>query len=404
MFSGRRVLLGICGGIAAYKAAELARLLKKQGAEVKAVLTSGAEAFVTPLLLEALTRNRAFTQADFLSPQGGLIPHTDLAAWAEAILVVPATASFLSKLSRGEPSDLLTAVIMASRAPVLLAPAMNTHMWRHPATQENVNRLKEFGYRIVAPESGELACGLEGPGRLPPPEELLWEAGYLLSEKPLSGRKVLITGGPTREFLDAVRFISNPSSGRMSVALARAAWLLGAEVHLVHGPLAVSPPRAVKTHPVISAEEMLAVAERLFPEAELAVFCAAVCDFKPERFWPGKVKKEAFPQEIKLIPTPDIAAVLSNRKRAGQITVGFALEERERLRKSARRKLFAKNLDFLIANDLSAFEAEEAEVLVFSRVREEPLPLKGPKDSLALKILKEVCGVREAGKEGQTMA
>jgi len=398
MFSERRVLLGVCGGIAAYKAAELARLFKKKGAQVKTVLTTGAEAFVTPLLFEALTRDRTFTQADFLSPQGGFIPHTDLAAWAEVIIVAPATASFLSKLSRGEPSDLLTAIIMASQAPVLLAPAMNTNMWLHPATQENVRRLREFGYRIVAPETGELACGLQGPGRLPSPEELLLEVGYLLCEKPLADRKVLITGGPTREYMDAVRFISNPSSGRMSVALAQTAYLLGAEVHLVHGPLAVRPPKPVKTYPVVSAEEMLAAAERIFPEVDLAIFCAAVCDFKPEKPLPGKVKKEAFPQEIKLVPTPDIATILSAQKSSGQITVGFALEERERLMESAHRKLEAKNLDFLIANDLSAFEAEESEIFLFSRERKEPLVLKASKETLALKILEEVCGVRDQTK------
>ena len=390
MLAGRRLILGICGGIAAYKAAELLRLLRKKGAEVHVVLTTGAEAFVTPLLFEALSRKKCFTQRDFLRPQGGFIPHTDLAAWAEGIVVAPATASFLSKLARGEPSDLLTAILMASRAPVLLAPAMNTHMWEHPATQENLVRLKGFGYRVVEPETGELACGAEGPGRLPALETLLLEIEGLFVEKRLSGRKVLITGGPTREPLDAVRFLSNPSSGRMAVALARAAFLLGAEVHLVHGPLTVSPPQGVRTYPVKTAQEMLEATQGLFEKADLALFAAAVCDFTPEKPLQGKVKKEDFPRTLSLKPTPDIAALLNARKRPGQISLGFALEEAEGLLQRAREKLENKGFDFLAANSLSAFEAEETEIFLFSQTWEVPKKFHGPKEKVALEILQEV--------------
>ncbi len=390
MLAGRRLILGICGGIAAYKAAELVRLLRKKGAEVQVVLTTGAEAFVTPLLFEALSRKRCFTQRDFLSPQGGLIPHTDLAAWAEGIVVAPATASFLSKLARGEPSDLLTAIVMATRAPVLLAPAMNTNMWEHPATRENLARLREFGYRVVEPASGELACGAQGPGRLPPLETLLLEIEGLFVEKSLAGKMVLITGGPTREPLDAVRFLSNPSSGRMAVALARAALLLGAEVHLVHGPLSVSPPEGVKTHPVKTAAEMLQVAQGLFEKADLALFAAAVCDFTPEKPLQGKVKKEDFPRTLSLKPTPDIAALFNARKRPGQISLGFALEEAENLLPRAREKLEKKGFDFLAANALSAFEAEETEIFLFSRTRETPRRFHGSKEKVALEMLQEV--------------
>ncbi len=390
MLAGRRLILGICGGIAAYKAAELVRLLRKKGAEVQVVLTTGAEAFVTPLLFEALSRKKCFTQRDFLSPQGGLIPHTDLAAWAEGIVVAPATASFLSKLARGEPSDLLTAIVMASRAPVLLAPAMNTNMWEHPATRENLARLREFGYRVVEPARGELACGAQGPGRLPPLETLLLEIEGLFVEKSLAGKRVLLTGGPTREPLDAVRFLSNPSSGRMAVALARAALLLGAEVHLVHGPLSVSPPEGVKTYPVKTAAEMLQVAQGLFEKADLALFAAAVCDFTPEKPLQGKVKKEDFPRTLSLKPTPDIAALLNARKRPGQISLGFALEEAENLLPRAREKLEKKGFDFLAANALSAFEAEETEIFLLSRTRETPRRFHGSKEKVALEMLQEV--------------
>ncbi|QJA05663.1 bifunctional phosphopantothenoylcysteine decarboxylase/phosphopantothenate--cysteine ligase CoaBC [Thermosulfurimonas marina] len=390
MLEGRQILLGICGGIAAYKSAELCRALVRQGARVRTVLTTGAEAFVSPLLFETLSRDRAFRQRDFLAPQGGLIPHTDLAAWAEAVVVAPATASFLAKLSRGEPSDLLTAIIMAFSGPVLLAPAMNVNMWRHPATQENVARLREFGYRVVEPGEGALACGLSGPGRLPPLEDLLFEIESLLSEKPLSGKRVLITGGPTREPIDAVRFISNPSSGRMAVALARAALLLGAEVHLVHGPLSVAPPKGVRTYPVGRAEEMLAQARRLFPECEIAILAAAVCDLAPERGLPGKTPKEDLPRELRLRPTPDIARELAAIRRPGQILVGFALEERERLPERALKKLSEKGFDFLAANPLESFEAEDTEVLFFSSQRPSPQVFKGSKERVALDLLREV--------------
>jgi len=390
MSEPKRILLGVCGGIAAYKSAELARALVRRGARVRTVLTTGAEAFVTPLLFEALTRERAFCQRDFLAPQGGFIPHTDLAAWAEAVVVAPATASFLAKLSRGEPSDLLTAVIMAFSGPVLLAPAMNTNMWRHPATQENVSRLRSFGYRVVEPEEGSLACGLTGPGRLPPLEDLLLEIEALFFEKSLSGKRILITGGPTREPIDAVRFLSNPSSGRMAVALVRAALLLGAEVHLVHGPLAVKPPRGVRTYPVQRAEEMLAAARRIFPECQMAILAAAVCDLAPETTLPGKTPKEDLPRELRLRPTPDIARELSAARRPGQILVGFALEEREKLRDRAPAKLRKKGFDFLAANPLESFEAEETEVHLFSRKDASPRILKGLKEEVALELLQEV--------------
>ncbi len=393
MLAERRIILGVCGGIAAYKAAELARLLVRDGARVRVVLTTGAEAFIKPLLFEALTREKAFCQKDFLSPQGGFIPHTDLGAWAEAIVVAPATASFLSKLARGEPSDLLTAIIMASRARVFLVPAMNTLMWTHPATQENLKHLQSFGYTVRPPDTGELACGIEGPGRFPPPEILWWEIRHLLLDKPLAGQKVLITGGPTREFLDEVRFLSNPSSGRMAVALAQAAWLLGAEVHLVHGPLGVSPLPTIHCHPVTSAEEMLKVSQKIFPEAKLAIFCAAVCDFRPAERLTGKVPKETFPREIRLEPTPDIAATLSRHKKEGQITVAFALEEKARLADSARQKLRTKGVDFIVANDLSAFEAAESEVFLLSSPEEAPRSLRGPKEELALRLLQEILHV-----------
>ena len=391
---GKRVLLGVCGGIAAYKAPALLRLLQKKGAKVKVVLTSGAEAFITPLTFEALSGERAFCQRDFLRPLSGLIPHVELGRFAEAILVAPATASFLASLAAGDAESLLSATIMASEARVLLCPAMNPRMWAHPAVQENVAKLRSWGYEVLSPGEGELACGEVGPGRLPPEEVIVAFLERLLGPQDFSGKKVLVTAGPTREPLDLVRFLSNRSSGRMGLALAVVAWLRGAQVTLIHGPLAVSPPPFIATVSVETAQEMREAVLSRFEGADVLIMAAAVSDYRPKEVFPGKIKKTEKTFTLTLERTPDILTELSRRRRKGQILVGFAAEEGENLIPEAERKLEAKGLDLIVANDISrkdtGFEVETNEVFLIGRggLRGK-LPL-APKDEIAWQILDAV--------------
>ena len=394
ILSGKRVLLGVCGGIAAYKAPSLLRLLQRKGARVRVVLTSGAEAFITSLTFEALSGDKVFCQRHFLKPLSGLIPHVELGRFAEAILVAPATASFLASLAAGDAESLLAATIMASGAKVLLCPAMNPRMWAHPAVQENVAKLRSWGYEVLSPGEGELACGEVGPGRLPPEEVIVAFLERLLGPKDFSGKKVLVTAGPTREPLDLVRFLSNRSSGRMGLSLAVAAWLRGAEVTLIHGPLAVSPPPFITTLPVETAQEMREAVLSGFEGADVLLMAAAVSDYRPKDFFPGKIKKSAKTLTLTLERTPDILAEVSERKKEGQLVVGFAAEEGENLIPEAERKLEAKGLDLIVANDISrkdaGFEAETNEVFLIGRggLRRK-LPL-APKDEIAWEILDAV--------------
>lgn len=392
--SGRRVLLGVCGGVAAYKAPALLRRLTKAGATVRVILTKGAEAFIRPLTFEALTQEKAFCQRDFLSPPPGFIPHTELARFAEAVVVAPATASFLATLARGDAESLLTATIMASKARVLLCPAMNVNMWEHPAVQENVAKLRSWGYEVLSPGEGELACGDVGPGRLPEEKIIVSYLERLLAPQDLAGKKVLVTAGPTREPLDAVRFISNRSSGRMGLALAEAAWKQGAEVTLVHGPLAFSPPPFLKAIPVETSAEMAEAVREHFPASDILIMAAAVADYRPREVFSGKLKKSSPTLTLTLERTADILKEVSQRRAPGQVVVGFAAEEARALREEARRKLREKELDLIVANDITrpetGFETETNEVyLFFADGREAHIPLAS-KEEVAWKILEAV--------------
>ncbi len=389
----KKILIGVTGGIAVYKAVELLRLFLKEGASVRIVMTKGAEAFVSPLTFEALTRAKVFTQEDLLKPQRGLIPHIDLGRWAEAIVVAPATAAFLSGLAIGDASSILTAIIMASEAKVLLCPAMNQHMWQHPAMQENILRLESFGYTVLCPEKGTLACGEIGPGRLPSLETILAYTERLFAPKDLVGKKVLITAGPTREPIDQVRFISNRSSGRMGTALAYVAWLRGAEVTLVHGPLSVPIPVGIKGIPIETAQEMFDTVKDLFPQVDILVMAAAVADFRVKEPIGGKIKKK---EELllSLVKTPDILQGLKDKRRPGQIVVGFAAEEGKYLRQEAFRKLKAKALDLIVANDITrkdaGFESETNEVLLINCQGQEKIIPLTKKERVAWAIWDEV--------------
>ncbi len=349
-----RVLLGVTGGIAAYKAAETASLLCQQGAEVRVVMTDAAREFVGPLTFAALTGNPV--PDDWFDPhEESTIGHIDLARWAQVVLVAPATANFLAKAACGLADDLLSTLILASTAPLLVAPAMNPQMFKHPTVSENLQRLRDRGVKVVGPAEGRTACGEEGPGRMAEPAaiaETLWD---LLAPQDLEGVSLLVTAGPTREHLDPVRFLSNPSTGLMGIEVARAARGRGAKVCLVLGPTHLEPPPGVETVAVTSAEEMAAAVFERTGGMQVIVKAAAVSDFKPQDCQPQKVKK-GDPSEIcTLVGTQDILSALGARKDS-QVLVGFAAET-EQVLEHAAAKIKAKNLDLLVANDVSAADS-----------------------------------------------
>jgi phosphopantothenoylcysteine decarboxylase/phosphopantothenate--cysteine ligase len=390
-FDGRRILLGVTGGIAAYKAGWLARLLTHAGAEVDVVLTRGATEFVGAVTFEGLTGRAVHTD---IFERGHALDHIRLARAAHAVVVAPATADFMARAAHGHGDDLLAACLLATEAPVLMVPAMNDRMWAHPQTRANAERLREIGYELLEPDTGPLAAGEgSGPGRMPEPETIFSRAGRLLEKRDLEGHGIVITAGPTREPIDPVRFISNRSSGKMGVALAEAAWRRGANVTLVAGPLEVETPRWVKTVRVESTDEMADAVARALPEADALIMAAAPADFRPGEVASQKIKKASSPGSIQLTQTRDILASTRDRRHAGAVIVGFALET-ENLIANARRKLDAKELDIIVANSAveegSAFGADTNRVtLLSSDGATEELSLR-PKSEVADTILDRV--------------
>ena len=391
-FAGRRVLLGVTGGIASYKAIQLARDLTLHGAAVDVALSAGALEFVRPLPFEALTGRAAYTS---LYPAGDANLHVRLAREADAIVVAPATANFLARAAAGMADDLLTAVLLATDAPVVLCPAMNDRMYAHPATQANLRRLADIGYRLAGPAIGPLAWGEgEGPGRMLEPGEILAHAGRALESPTLAGLRVVVTAGPTREAIDPVRFIGNRSSGRMGYEIAAAAWRRGADVVLVSGPSHLPPPVGVDIRRVESAEEMRAAVASALPDADALVMAAAVADFRPASAAGEKIKKEAGGvPEIRLEPTADVLKSTRGARRPDAVVVGFALETTDVL-ENGRRKLEAKGLDLLVTNDATepgaGFEVETNRVAFLQPDRaDEVLPLM-PKAEVADRILDRV--------------
>ena len=378
--AGRTVILGVSGGIAAYKAAELARRLGERGARVVTVLTAGAARFVTPLTFAALTHQPVYTADDLWTPRSG-VEHVRLADQADLVILAPATAHLLGQLAAGMAGDFLTTVVLAvgMRVPVLVAPAMNTHMWRHPAVQANVARLRAWGYRVMDPDAGPLAEGYAGVGRLPEPEAIVARAEALLGgRRDLEGRTVLVTAGPTREPLDPVRFISNRSSGKMGFALAEAARDRGARVLLVTGPVHLPDPPGVQVERVETAAQMLEAVLRYAPQADVIIKAAAVADFRPAHPAEHKIKKGAAAPVVELVPTTDILKELGRRKAPGQVLVGFAAETQDLL-ENARRKIREKNLDLIVLNDVTqpgaGFEVDTNVVtLVYPDGRRQSLP------------------------------
>jgi phosphopantothenoylcysteine decarboxylase/phosphopantothenate--cysteine ligase len=351
MLQGKCVILGVTGGIAAYKAAELLRLLVKAGAEVHVIMTRSAQEFVAPLTFQTLSGNPVHTEL-FNIIQEQEIGHISLADRADLLLVAPATANLIGKVANGIADDLLTTTIMATRAKVLFAPAMNSNMWDNPLYRENQAKLEALDYHFIEPAYGELACGWQGQGKLPDPQEIFLSAQALLGDADLAGKTVLVTAGPTREEIDPVRFLSNYSSGKMGYAIAAAACNRGARVVLVSGPVNLPEPRGVETIQVASAQEMYQVVMEQADKADLVIKAAAVADFRPVARGEQKVKKGASgAMAIELQRNPDILAALGENK-GSRVLVGFAAET-EDLLKHAREKLTKKNLDMIVANDVT---------------------------------------------------
>lgn len=359
----KRIILGISGGIAAYKSAELCRALVKAGAEVRVVMTAGAQAFITPLTLQALSGQRVHTTLLDEEAEAAM-GHIELARWADLILVAPASANFLARLANGEASDLLSTLCLARRGPLAVAPAMNQAMWHKPANQSNLTTLQQQQVLIWGPDSGMQACGDSGPGRMLEPEELLELAAGQFHSGILDGVKVTITAGPTREALDPVRFLSNHSSGKMGYALARAAQEAGAQVMLISGPVALPAPDRVQLIRVESADEMLAAS--LAHPGDIFIGVAAVADYRPAAVASQKIKKNAETFSLELIRNPDILATMALSS-PRPWCVGFAAET-EKLQEHALGKLHNKQLDMIIANDAAAtFGRDDASVMVWWR-------------------------------------
>ncbi|HEX3746618.1 MAG TPA: bifunctional phosphopantothenoylcysteine decarboxylase/phosphopantothenate--cysteine ligase CoaBC [Bryobacteraceae bacterium] len=389
-----RVILGVGGGIAAYKSAELARLLMQAGHDIQAVMTPAAEEFVRPLTFAALTNRKVLT--DLFAIESA-IEHISVAQENDVLAIAPATADLIAKMAHGLAGDFLTTLYLAFTGPVVIAPAMNVNMWRHPATQANLEILRRRGHRIVEPDSGYLACGMTGPGRLADPEAI---AAAIENELPrrhdLDGEHVLLTAGPTQEPLDPVRYITNRSSGKMGYALAEAAAARGAHVVLVSGPVHLQPPRGVEIVQVRTAVEMHdRVMERLAP-ASIVIKAAAVADFHLSKVPDQKVKKTAARVSLELDPTPDILAELG-RKKGDRLLVGFAAET-QNLVQEARRKLESKNCDMIVANLVggadSGFESDANEVTLVTRTGETIALERASKREIADRIFDRVLRLR----------
>src|SRR5579859_656840 len=397
-----RITLGVTGGVAAYKAAELVRRLQQEGHGVQVVMTRSAREFVTPLTFAALSGQKVITDL-FSDSSGGeanlesAIEHIAVAQRTDLLLVAPATADIIAKFARGVADDFLTTLYLASTAPVLVAPAMNVNMWNHAATRENVETLRTRGVKIVEPDEGYLACGMTGPGRLAGLEEILAAVHEVTkAQRDLEGETVLVSAGPTCEDLDPVRYITNRSSGKMGYAIAEAAAKRGAKVILVSGPVSLETPSGVERIDVRTAEEMRRAVEEQFAGASIAILAAAVADYRPAQPRGEKIKKGATPLAISFEPTTDILAEVAKNK-GNRMVVGFAAET-DHVAENARKKLASKNADLIVANDVTTegagFDRDTNVVTLFSRDgRDLALP-KMLKSEVAQRILDEVLRLR----------
>lgn len=400
-YKGKKILVGITGGIGAYKTCETIRYLVKNGAAVKAVMTQGATEFITPLTIETLTGNKVtthiFPHRDPSHAGASGTHHIDIAQWPDIFIIAPATANIIGKITSGIADDALSTVVMACTAPVILAPAMNDKMYLNPIVQDNIRKLREYGYGIVEPDTGFLACGYEGQGRLADMEKIIrFIDKRLFGTDALKGCTVLITAGPTREAIDPVRYITNHSSGKMGYALARQAALMGAAVTLVAGPNTLQAPHDVRVISVTTAEEMAQTVMAELPSHQAVIMAAAVADFRPERVAEQKIKKEATgaSMALSLIRTTDILSAIAGKKN-NQIVVGFALETENGIA-NARRKLTEKRLDLIVLNNPreegAGFDTDTNRITIIDSQKEESLPLMS-KDEAAAIILQRIAGM-----------
>lgn len=396
MLKGKKIVLGITGSIAAYKACYVIRGLIKAGAEVQVVITPAGKEFITPITLSALTQKPVIS--DFFSQRDGTWhSHVALGLWADAMLIAPCTASTLGKMAHGVADNMLITTYLSMKAPVFIAPAMDLDMYQHPSTQENLRILQSYGNRVIEPQSGFLASGLEGKGRMEEPEKIVEFLDRALStDAPLTGKRIMITAGPTYEKIDPVRFIGNYSSGKMGFALAEECAHQGAEVELVTGPVALTThhPDIHRTD-VESCEEMYQAATSIYASCDAAILCAAVADFRPESIAEEKIKREHDDLIIRLKPTHDIAAALGQMKQEGQRLVGFALETNDE-QQNALGKLERKNLDFIVLNSLrnegTCFQSDENQISIISRQGQKDYPRK-PKSEVATDIVNELASI-----------
>lgn len=392
---GKRVLVGVSGGIAAYKAAELVRALVAAGAEVRVIMTRNAQEFLTPLTLQTLSGNPVATET-FSLTQESEIGHIRLADSTDCVIVAPATANVVAKMAHGLADDLLTTVLLATRAPVVVAPAMNVHMWENPLVRANLDRLRQAGVGVVEPGAGFLACGYEGKGRLADVEELVATVRAALTPADLAGERVLVTAGPNREAIDPVRFVSNRSTGKMGFAVAAAAARHGAEVTLVAGPVSLPTPPGVRRVDVVTAAEMLAAVEAEIEAAGVLVMTAAVADYRPAEVARDKIKKGKGGLTVAMVRNPDILATLAPRK-GSRLFVGFAAETADVLANAAR-KLAVKRLDLMVANDVARADAgfasdDNAVTILDAGGGREEVSLR-PKEEVAEAIVTRIAALR----------
>jgi phosphopantothenoylcysteine decarboxylase/phosphopantothenate--cysteine ligase len=387
---GRKILLGVTGGIACYKSCELVRRLKEYGADVRVVMTQGAQAFVTPLSFQAVSGHPVHTELLDEKAEAGM-GHIELAKWADRVLVAPASANFIERLARGSADDLLTTLCLATQAPIQVAPAMNQAMWSNTASQKNIQALKANGIALFGPDSGVQACGDIGAGRMLEPLALVDLVAQSFESGPLTGKKVLITAGPTREAIDPVRYLSNHSSGKMGYALAQAAADAGAEVILVSGPVSLPNPARVRRIDVQSAQDMLTAVQAEINDTDLFIACAAVADYRVNQIASQKIKKTDETLSLELVRNPDILEIVGQMDER-PFCVGFAAES-EKVLEHARAKLQRKNIDLIIANDISrediGFGKDENEVVLITPTEDTPIP-KTDKHLLARQLIDQI--------------
>lgn len=365
---GKKILIGITGSIAAYKIPSLVRLLVKEGAMVRVVMTPAATEFVAPLALSTVSKNDVL---HLLADQDTWANHVELGRWADLFVMAPLTCNTLAKMANGLCDNMLMAVYLSSTAPIVVAPAMDEDMWKHPATQQNLQCIQKFGHQVIPVETGELASGLFGPGRMAEPEAIAqWIKSFFSTQNRLAGKHVLITAGPTFENIDPVRFIGNHSTGKMGYALAAVCTQMGAQVTLVSGPTAITPPPVHRLVKVATAVDMYETCTALFPTTDLAILTAAVADYRPDTIANQKIKKQEGEWVVKLVPNPDILKHLGTLKKANQCLVGFALETENEL-ENAQKKRLSKNADFIVMNSLrdagAGFGSDSNKITIFDK-------------------------------------